>query len=87
MTEERGANTWTRTFCGVGFLLILAGAIPSFLAIYPEVPWFALIILGIVGFTFGLTFEDADENEVDRTNSQEQSGGTEAESVPSSETM
>lgn len=65
MSEKMRSTSWTRAFCGAGFLLILAGAIPSFLGVTPEVPWFALIILGIVGFTFGLTFEDAQENDAE----------------------
>lgn len=60
---SEGPNLWTRAFCGGGFLLILGGALPAFLSFYPDFPWFALIILGIVAFTFGLTFEDAEERD------------------------
>ncbi|MDF1663413.1 MAG: hypothetical protein P1V97_16705 [Planctomycetota bacterium] len=79
MTEDTRSNLWTRAFCWGGFLLILTGAIPSFLAVNPELPWFALIILGIVAFTFGLTFEDAQENDQGPANPSPQTSNGEAE--------
>ena len=60
---SEGQNLWTKAFCGGGFFLILGGTLPALLSFYPEFPWFALIILGIVAFTFGLTFEDAEERD------------------------
>jgi hypothetical protein len=62
VTEDQ---KWTRTFCAVGLLLILAGALfPLFgFAAGEDFPWFAPIVLGIVAFTFGLTFKDASDND------------------------
>lgn len=82
---SEGPNLWTKAFCGGGFLLILGGALPALLSFYPEFPWFALIILGIVAFTFGLTFEDAEGRDgvsseasgaVDGERNEESSGST-----------
>jgi len=69
MAEETKPDNWTRVFCGVGFLLILAGAIPALIGVNPDIPWFAPIVLGIVAFTFGLTFQDAHENDQEKDSS------------------
>jgi hypothetical protein len=58
-------RNWTYAFCGAGILLMLSGLVLAAMGFGPEIPWFAPIVLGIVAFTFGLTFQDAHDNEND----------------------